>query len=76
MAHRYHDNGFFPHDRSFACFFMIFPGHRRKAIEAKFVNIGPFFNNNNNNNNNNNSNDNNNDNNNNNNNNNNNYSLE
>ena len=22
---------------------MIFPGHRRKAIEAKFVNIGPLI---------------------------------
>ena len=22
---------------------MIFPGHRRKAIQTKFVNIGPFI---------------------------------
>ena len=34
---------FFSHDRSFACFFMIFPGHLRKAILAKFVNIGPLI---------------------------------
>ena len=43
VAHRYHDNLFFSHDRSFVCFFMIFPGHRRKAIQAKFVNIGPLI---------------------------------
>ena len=34
---------FFPHDRSFACFFMIFPGHRSKEIQEKFVNFGPLI---------------------------------
>ena len=34
---------FSSHDRSFACFFTIFAGHRRKAIQAKLVDIGPLI---------------------------------